>query len=107
MHPSAAHLQTKTLYRRVLVVAMLVTLAVAVQQRQRSADKVRSQEAGHINDFDRWMEMVPRFLHERVDYTDDLFPTPPLTILIFAPFTAFRKRTRSSPGSPSSWRSFV
>ena len=31
--------------------------------------------------------MTPKFLHERVDYVNDELPTPPLTLIAFAPFT--------------------
>ena len=71
-----------------LVMVTLVTLGVAAQQYYRVTLKLQDPLGGHINDFDRWMIMAPRFLHDRVDYVDDLFPTPPLSLLAIAPFTA-------------------
>jgi hypothetical protein len=73
---------------RLLVIATLVTLGVAVQQHYRVTLKLQDPLGGHINDFDRWMIMAPRFLHDRVDYVDDQFPTPPLSLLALGPFTA-------------------
>jgi hypothetical protein len=70
-----------------LVIATLVTLGVAVQQHYRVTLKLQDPLGGHINDFDRWMIMAPRFLHDRVDYVDDQLPTPPLSLLPLAPFT--------------------
>ena len=72
---------------RFLIVAALVTLGVAVQQHYRVTLKLQDPLGGHINDFDRWMIMAPRFLHDRVDYVDDRLPTPPLSLLVLAPFT--------------------
>jgi hypothetical protein len=74
-----------------IVIATLVTLGVAVQQHYRVTLKLQDPLGGHINDFDRWMIMAPRFLHDRVDYVDDLFPTPPLSLLVLAPFTALSR----------------
>ena len=81
-----------------LVIATLVTLGVAVQQHYRVAVKLQDPRGGHINDFDRWMIMVPRFLHDRVDYVNDRFPTPPLSLVALAPFTLL-----SRPAAQFAW----
>jgi len=73
--------------RRLLVIAALVTLGVAVQQHYRVSLKLQDPLGGHINDFDRWMIMTPAFVHDHADYVDDRLPTPPLSLLILAPFT--------------------
>jgi alpha-1,2-mannosyltransferase len=75
----------------ILVVATLVTLGVAVQQRYRVTLAIDEALGSHTNDFDRWMIMAPRFLHDRVDYNDDKLPTPPLSLLVLAPFTALSR----------------
>ena len=75
----------------ILVVATLVTLGIAVQQRHRVALKLQDPLGGHINDFDRWMIMVPQFVHDRADYVDDLFPLPPLSLLFLAPLTVLSR----------------
>jgi hypothetical protein len=74
-----------------LVIATLVTLGVAVQQRYRVTLVIGEALGGHVNDFDRWMIMAPRFLHDRVDYNDDKLPTPPISLLVLAPFTALSR----------------
>ena len=81
-----------------LVIAALVTLGVAVQQHYRVTLKLQDPLGGHINDFDRWMIMAPRFLHDRVDYVNDRFPTPPLSLMALAPFTAL-----SRPAAQFAW----
>jgi hypothetical protein len=74
-----------------IAIATLVTLGVAAQQRYRATLAIDEALGGHTNDFDRWMIMVPRFLHDRVDYNDDKLPTPPLSLLVLAPFTALSR----------------
>ena len=81
-----------------IAIATLVTLGVAVQQHYRVTLKLQDPLGGHINDFDRWMIMAPRFLHDRVDYVDDQLPTPPLSLLALAPFT-----TLSRPAAQFAW----
>ena len=81
-----------------LVIATVVTLGVAAQQHYRVTLKLQDPLGGHINDFDRWMIMAPRFLHDRVDYVNDQFPTPPLSLLALAPFT-----TLSRPAAQFAW----
>lgn len=66
---------------------MLVTVVIAVQQRHRVVRKLQDPAGGHISDFDRWMIMTPQFLHEHADYLTDEMPTPPLTLIGFAPLT--------------------
>jgi alpha-1,2-mannosyltransferase len=70
-----------------LIVAALVTLVIAVQERHRVVVKLQDPRGGHINDFDRWMIMTPGFLHDGANYVDDLLPTPPVSLLLFAPFS--------------------
>lgn len=71
---------------RLLVLAALVTLGVAIQQHYRVTLKLQDPSGGHINDFDRWMIMTPKFVHDRADYVNDLLPTPPISLLALAPF---------------------
>lgn len=73
--------------KRVLLVAALITLTIAVQQRQRVVLKMSDPLGGHINDFDRWMIMIPQFVHDRADYVDDLFPLPPFALIVLSPLT--------------------
>src|SRR5262245_12386547 len=76
---------------RLLVLAALVTLGVAVQQQYRATLKLQDPDGGHINDFDRWMIMTPRFVHDRADYVDDLLPTPPISLVALAPFSSLSR----------------
>jgi hypothetical protein len=71
--------------------AAVVTLTIALQQQHRAAVKVADPRGGHISDFDRWMLMTPRFLHEHADYVNDDLPTPPISLIVFAPFAAMSR----------------
>jgi alpha-1,2-mannosyltransferase len=81
-----------------IAVAAAVTLGVAIQQRHRVVLKLQDPLGGHINDFDRWMMMTPKFIHDEADYVDDLLPTPPVSLLLLAPFTAL-----SRPNAQFAW----
>src|SRR5581483_6558377 len=76
---------------RGLAWAALVTLVIAVQQYYRVALKLQDPFGGHINDFDRWMIMTPAFVRDHADYLNDRLPTPPLSFLLLAPFTALSR----------------
>ncbi len=71
----------------VLIAAALLTLIVALQARQRMIQKQRTHSTADINDFERWMRMVPKFIYHHASYIDDSFPTPPVTLMVFAPLT--------------------
>src|SRR5262245_40432398 len=83
--------QVTRFLRFVFVVAVLVTLGIAVQQSYRATLKLQDPLGGHINDFDRWMLMTPAFVHGHADYVNDRLPTPPLSLLILWPFTALSR----------------
>jgi hypothetical protein len=82
----------------VAAVALLVTLIVAMQQHHRVSVKLQDPSGGHINDFDRWMLMTPAFVREHADYVNDRLPTPPISFLLLAPFTAL-----SRPAAQFAW----
>lgn len=85
-------LTPRTVRRVLVVLAATATIIIAAQERHRAIGIEQHGAAGeYINDFDRWMIMTPAFLRERVDYLSDAMPTPPLTLLIFAPFTALSR----------------
>src|SRR5436309_3233020 len=83
---------------RLLILAALVTLGVAVQQRYRVNLKLQDPLGGHINDFDRWMIMTPQFVHDRADYLNDQLPMPPISLLALAPFASV-----SRPAAQFAW----
>lgn len=81
-----------------LAAAAVVTVVIAFQQQHRAAVELADPGGTHINDFDRWMLMTPRFLRDRVDYVNDEMPTSPISLIVFAPFTAL-----SRPDAQFAW----
>lgn len=83
--------RARTLSRVLAAIGLVATLVIAFQQQRRAEAKLADPAGGHISDFDRWMLMTPRFLHDRVDYVNDDLPTPPLSLIVFAPFAAMTR----------------
>ena len=81
----------QTSARWLLIVATLITVGIAIQQDYRVTLKLQDPLGGHVNDFDRWMIMTPAFVQDKAGYVDDRLPTPPLTLMVLAPFTALSR----------------
>ncbi|HTV48842.1 MAG TPA: glycosyltransferase family 87 protein [Phycisphaerae bacterium] len=95
---TAAHKTNRNIILVVLILAVVITLIMARQARDRMIKKIQTHSQSQVNDFDRWMVEVPEFLYQKVDYVSDSFPTPPVTLLVFAPFTFL-----SSPDAQFAW----
>ncbi len=72
-----------------LAVGLIVTIVAAFQARIRVIHREKTGSTHYVNDFDRWMVVVPPFIQQHVPYTSDTFPTPPVTLAIFGPLTWF------------------
>ncbi len=77
----------KRFFLIVFLIGVIITICAAWQARLRIIHKERVGSTVQVNDFDRWMTMVPQFLHANIPYTSDSFPTPPVTLVVFAPLT--------------------
>lgn len=78
---------------RVAAVAAVVTVAVitsglSYDLHRRVLKKERAHQSGQINDFERWMVLVPQFVDHHVDYESDTFPNPPVTLAFLYPLTS-------------------
>jgi hypothetical protein len=73
----------------ILAVGLIVTIVAAFQARSRVIHREKTGSNRYVNDFDRWMVVVPPFLQKHAGYTSDTFPTPPVTLAIFGPLTWF------------------
>src|SRR5437870_11905410 len=71
-----------------LAIFILVILIVAIQQRHRAEQRLTDPSGGQINDFDRWMTITPSFVYLQAVYVNDDLPTPPVSLLLFAPLAA-------------------
>jgi alpha-1,2-mannosyltransferase len=88
MTPPRESAKVDRLLAGLFAVFAIVTLVVAIQQRQRASEKLHDPNGGQINDFDRWMTLAPSFVHDHADYVNDDLPTPPVSLLLFAPLAA-------------------
>jgi hypothetical protein len=89
MQTSSGRRTRMRLYAFLLALSSVVTLIVAIQQRHRAALNVRERPEHEFSDFDRFLIMTPRFVHDHADYVDDQLPTPPVSFLILGPLSEF------------------
>ncbi len=64
---------------------VVLTLVISFQQLYRVRTEVQ------YNDFDRWMTMVPAWVHGSATYVDDTLPTPPISLLVLGPLSALSR----------------
>ncbi len=65
----------------------IVSLVVAIQAWHRQAKDLALAHPSDINDFNRWLRMLPQFLHQHLAITGNLWPMPPFTFVLLAPFS--------------------
>ncbi len=65
----------------------IASLVIAVQAWHRQAKELALPHPLDINDFNRWLRMLPLFLHQHVAVTGNLWPMPPFTFVLLAPFS--------------------
>jgi hypothetical protein len=80
--------RTRRFAAALAAVGVALTLAFAIQAYQRTAEARNPAALVRVNDFGRFLVMVPEFLFQHADYVNDAFPSPPLVMLLLAPFTA-------------------
>lgn len=71
----------------VFAAAALVTFALSYQLQQRVLRKAVTHHGSQINDLERWLVLVPRFVDDHIDFATDTFPNPPVTLLFLYPLT--------------------
>ncbi|NNM84749.1 MAG: DUF2029 domain-containing protein [Phycisphaerales bacterium] len=67
-------------------VAGVTFLICGLQDRRRVLHTMHLAVQNYINDFDRWMHMLPGFLFAHKPMIKDLWPMPPTTLGLLAPF---------------------
>ena len=80
----------------VLGVVLIATIILAVQAHHKVAHEMTRQK--HIDAFDSYMKVVPKFIHDHKAYRSDRFPLPPFAMLFVAPFTWL-----SRPDAQAAW----
>jgi hypothetical protein len=65
----------------------IASLVIAIQAWHRQVKDLALRHPLDINDFNRWLTMLPQFLHQHVAITGNLWPMPPFTFILLAPFS--------------------
>ncbi len=68
-------------------VVVIIATVCAIQARHREIKDLMLAHPLDINDFNRWLRFLPGFLHGHRKFVNDLWPMPPFTIVLFAPFS--------------------
>lgn len=80
----------------VIGVVLIASIILAVQAHQKVAHEMTRQK--HIDAFDSYMKVVPKFIHDHKPYRSSRFPLPPFAMLFVAPFTLL-----SRPDAQAAW----
>lgn len=80
------------------VLVVIIATVCAIQARQREVKDLMLAHPLDINDFNRWLRMLPGFLSGHQKFTNDLWPMPPFTIVLFSPFSLL-----SFPNAQFAW----
>ncbi len=80
----------------VLGIVLIASIILAVQAHHKVAHEMTRQK--HIDAFDSYMKVVPKFIHDHKPYRSDRFPLPPFAMLFVAPFTLL-----SRPDAQAAW----
>ncbi|MGC8625620.1 MAG: hypothetical protein ACP5VQ_10215, partial [Phycisphaerae bacterium] len=65
----------------------IASLVIAIQAWHRQVKDLALAHPLDINDFNRWLTMLPQFLHQHAAITGNLWPMPPFTFILLAPFS--------------------
>ncbi|MGC9259579.1 MAG: glycosyltransferase family 87 protein [Phycisphaerae bacterium] len=65
----------------------ITSLVIAIQAWHRQVKDLALAHPLDINDFNRWLTMLPQFLHQHAAITGNLWPMPPFTFILLAPFS--------------------
>ncbi|HUO09492.1 MAG TPA: glycosyltransferase family 87 protein [Phycisphaerae bacterium] len=68
-------------------VFLIAAASIGISDRHRLIRRDAANSSRTVNDFDRWMTLVPLFIHHHADYLNDDFPNPPIALAMLAPFT--------------------
>lgn len=66
---------------------VIIATVCAIQARNREIKDLLLAHPLDINDFNRWLRFLPGFLHGHRRFVNDLWPMPPFTIVLLAPFS--------------------
>lgn len=80
---------------------VVMALVAGIQAYHKEVKDLALANPLDINDFNRWLRMLPGFLHRHANFKNDLWPMPPFTIVLFSPFSLL-----SFPAAQFAWAFF-
>ena len=97
-----SRLPDETVLKIVLLAALAILLAITIVSAARTVHDIgkaiRSGQVHEINDFDRWMRLIPNHLVGHADIVNERSANTPLDMLLLMPFTHL-----SRPGAHVAW----
>ncbi len=67
--------------------AVIIAATLAVQAFDRQLNSLSSAHPTDINDFNRWLLLLPKLLFKHMAIHNTRWPMPPVTILLLSPFS--------------------
>ena len=68
-------------------IVAVASVVIAIQAWHRQAKDLALPHPGDINDFNRWLRMLPEFLHQHAAISGTSWPMPPFTFVLLAPLS--------------------
>lgn len=68
-------------------IVVVASLVIAIQAWHRQVKDLALPHPGDINDFNRWLRMLPEFLHQHAAISGTSWPMPPFTFVLLAPLS--------------------
>ncbi len=89
LNSAEAKAQAQRLWTTIIAwsVVAIASLVIAIQAWHRQAKDLVLPHPLDINDFNRWLRMLPQFLHQHATISGNLWPMPPFTFVLLAPLS--------------------
>jgi hypothetical protein len=86
---TAAKLRAQRIWTTIIAwsIVSIASLVIAIQAWHRQAKDMVLPHPLDINDFNRWLRMLPDFLHQHAAIAGNLWPMPPFTFVLLAPLS--------------------
>ena len=68
-------------------IVVVASVVIGIQAWHRQVKDLRLPHPGDINDFNRWLRMLPEFLHQHAAISGTSWPMPPFTFVLLAPLS--------------------
>ncbi len=89
LNSAEAKVQAQRLWTGIIAwsIVSIASLVIAIQAWHRQVKDLAMPHPLDINDFNRWLRMLPQFLHQHAAISGNLWPMPPFTFVLLAPLS--------------------